>query len=124
LNKAAKFIFILVIAILFVVAITNLAGGTPSLLGIKQPQRWTYDQLISKIPVPKASEATSDAGPGTKPKTSIVQKELSPIKSIEFQQDNRTISGSLTSGADDKFVADGPASESPSWTALQARIDV
>ncbi len=119
MNKAAKFIFILVVAILFVIAITNLAGGTPQLLGIKQPAHWTYDQLISNIPLPPAGVVKPTANANAlKP---AEQRDLSPIKTMEIQQSSSSVTGTLSAN-DDKFVVDGPPPDSPSWVGLDQRL--
>src|SRR5438270_5908627 len=76
-----------------IVAITNLAGPGANMFGVKQPAKWTFSELMQNIPSGR-------------------------IKSIEIQQDNRTITGSLNSSPDDKFTVDGPAPESTDWTAL------
>ena len=90
MSQTAKFIFIMVVLILVGLAITNLAGSGGGLLGIKESQRITFSEMMTR---------------------------MNEIQSITIQADERLVNGTFKNG--DQFIADGPPSDSPIWSDVE-----
>ncbi len=88
MSRSAKFIFIFVVLILAVIAITNLAGGSAQLLGLKRPQVLPFSEVMNS----------------------------GDISAIVIESPSGAIHGELTTG--EPYVSQGPPAESPLWTEV------